>query len=62
MLWPSSNPSGARHCPETVIWKGTTGYGAQGGFTHKAVSWDGIYDIIAISILTRAIISILIAD
>ncbi len=31
-------------------------------FTHKAVSWDGIYDIIAISIATGAIISILIAD
>ncbi len=34
----------------------------KGGFTHKAVSWDGIYDIIAISIARGAIISILIAD
>ncbi len=31
-------------------------------FTHKAVSWDGIYDIIVISIATGAILSILIAD
>ncbi len=44
------------------------GYGAQSGenpvalFTHKAVSLDGMYDIIAISIATGAIISILIAD
>ncbi len=29
-------------------------------FTHKAVPWDGIYDIIAISIAAGAIISILI--
>ncbi len=32
------------------------------GFTHKAVSWDGIYDIIAIGTATGAIFSILIVD
>ncbi len=39
-----------------------TGYGAQRGVHTQGGLMDGTYDIIAISIATGAIISILIAD
>ncbi len=53
------NTSGARYCPETFLKRHDRIWSAKRikscrTFTPKGVSWDGIYDIIAISIATAA--------